>query len=394
MPRYRSQELMTGGGGRGVIAATSAPSPAHVGQRWFNTATAVTYQYTRDAAGTKFWLDISSGGIGAVASSGVDFVGDISPHKATNSSGLAVGDIYYDRVKDRYFKCSDATGGANVWAGGYAAHGGTVTDYLDSGTYYRIHTFLVSGTFIVEDAMNVDYLVIGGGGGGGGVSSNTPGGGGGGAGAFRTATGFAVTAQAYPITVGFGGSGGGDITGAVSVDGSNSIFSSITALGGGRGAQYSTSNVAGAGGSGGGAALGRAAGAGGTYGNAGGTQSTQQAGGGGGGAGAVGSNTTTATGGAGGAGTANSYRTGSAVTYAGGGGGGGGYNSSSAAGGAGGAGGGGAGGAASGSTTGNDGTDATVNTGGGGGAGGGGTVSVNSQGGNGGSGIVVIRYAL
>ena len=113
---------MTGGGRGGVIAATSAPSPAHVGQRWFNTATAVTYQYTIDAAGTKLWLDISSGGIGAAASRGVDFVGDTDPHleTSTTGAGLAVGSVYYNREADRYFVCTDTTTDANVWAGRFA----------------------------------------------------------------------------------------------------------------------------------------------------------------------------------------------------------------------------------------------------------------------------------
>ena len=52
MARLRGQTgLITLGPGK-VIAATSAPTSAAVGTRWFNTATAVTYQYTIDAAGT------------------------------------------------------------------------------------------------------------------------------------------------------------------------------------------------------------------------------------------------------------------------------------------------------------------------------------------------------
>ena len=51
MPRYRSQTSLVTAGRSGIHSGTTPPSPAHVGQRWFNTATAVTYQYTRDANG-------------------------------------------------------------------------------------------------------------------------------------------------------------------------------------------------------------------------------------------------------------------------------------------------------------------------------------------------------
>ena len=136
MPNYRSQGLITAGKGS-VIASTTAPV-AHIGQRWFNTATAVTYQYTIDAAGTKFWLDISSGGIGAAASRGVDFVGDTDPHleTSTTGAGLAVGSVYYNREADRYFVCTTATNTANVWAGRFAGSGGLETTYKSGSDFY------------------------------------------------------------------------------------------------------------------------------------------------------------------------------------------------------------------------------------------------------------------
>jgi len=213
MPRYRSQTSLVTAGRSGIHSGTSAPSPAHVGQRWFNTATAVTYQYTRDAAGTKFWLDISSGGIGTSASRGVDWVGDTDPHLETNGSGLAVGDVYYNREADRYFTCTTATTNSNVWAGRYAGLGGTETTYKSGSDFYRVHTFLSSGTFYMDSTTSVDFLVVAGGGGGGYRRA-----GGGGAGGMRssvTATGgsgslesaLTVTAQAYTITVGTGGAG-------------------------------------------------------------------------------------------------------------------------------------------------------------------------------------------
>ena len=45
MARLRSR---TGSYDQGIIASSSAPSAAFVGQIWFNNATGVTYQWTSD----------------------------------------------------------------------------------------------------------------------------------------------------------------------------------------------------------------------------------------------------------------------------------------------------------------------------------------------------------
>jgi hypothetical protein len=141
--------------------------------------------------------------------------------------------------------------GSNLLAQYVAATGGTITTSGD----YKIHTFTGSGTFTVSCAGNpagsstVDYLVVAGGAGSGSGDYA----GGGGAGGFRqnfpspAIAGLPVTATAYPITVGSGGSAG--------ASGNNSIFSTITSTGGGFGGSYSSPpNNGGPGGSGGGGA--------------------------------------------------------------------------------------------------------------------------------------------
>jgi len=286
--------------------------------------------------------------------------------------------------------------------------GGVITSYTSGGTTYMVHTFTYSDTFTPIVSTTVDYLVVGGGGGGA-----TSYGGAGGAGGFRTATGLAVTAQAYTITVGNGGAGGTQAS-AVGVVGSNSSALGITALGGGYG---TNSGSGGSGGSGGGACgtggggQNYAHGNGGTssaYGNNGGTgwaSGSNPGGGGGGGAGGAGQNAALGDGGNGGVGskiviglsaanstlllaTANAGVVESADSnhrYLAGGGGGSGYQSGMQNSGTGGLGGGTHG-------TGNaqgDVDDAVANTG----SGGGGNGAINT-GGNGGSGIVIIRYAI
>ena len=327
----------------------------------------------------------------------------------------------------------DATEGWQVFLDGsdadarqtfITATGGTVTTSGD----FKIHTFTGPGTFCVsqvgDEGINdvVDYLVVAGGGGSGrscGNSSNA----GGGAGGFRASndtcmsgpqtsplansSGLTVTASAFPITVGGGGPGAGSASQpAPGVQGSSSVFSTITSTGGGGGAGVSGpgAGTAGNGGSGGGAIRAQPAGTGNTppvsppQGNNGGTGiagGSSFGGGGGGGAGAAGTNATPDTGGAGGIGSFM-VQTGfagcngepgpvSGARYFAGGGGGGHCAPSPSAVAAGGIGGGGDGGYQN-STAGSNGV---TNTGGGGGAPG---YGGSNQGGIGGSGIVIIRY--
>ena len=308
-----------------------------------------------------------------------------------------------------------------------AATGGTIVTCGD----FKIHTFTGPGTFTVTNAGNssgansVNYLVVAGGG-ASSASTTTPGGlsiyssGGGGAGGYRTnfpspvTTGLPVTATAYPITVGGGGTGGPLSSPYEGTSGINSVFSTITSTGGGfggrgNGSPFPAPNGAGGpGGSGGGGGASSICSPGGTgntppvsppQGNTGGAGSSggPTGGGGGGGASSIGGNgpvitppaSPPGTGGAGGNGTANLI-SGSSVTYAGGGGGAGGYFVNPGTGGAGGPGGGGTGGASGGPGP-DQGVAGAANTGGG--AGGTQNYPCSSRGGNaGGSGIVVIRY--
>jgi len=326
-----------------------------------------------------------------------------------------------------------------------AATGGTVTTVTD----FKVHTFTGPGTFCVSNGGNaggsntVDYLVIAGGGGGAGDQANGYGAAGGGAGGYRESSGNAsggytiglpanscvaalpITAQAYPLTVGGGGSAGTSGPSGPSVSngarGTPTVFSTITSTGGGGGAWGATPTPAfnvgpsgvGPGGSGGGGAGPGPAATGvgtgntppvtpsqGSDGGAARTPSTPQyGGGGGGGALAAGQPFTCAAPGPNGAdggdgGTSNITNT---PTARGGGGGGGVYYSGPAGfpnrpGGTN-AFGGGTGGHAN-PTGCVAGTAGTVNTGGGGGGAGskfpGSPGSVDA--GAGGSGIVVIRY--
>ena len=298
------------------------------------------------------------------------------------------------------------------------ATGGTITTSGD----FKIHHFTGDGCFVVSSVSpngpgKVDYLVVA----GGGTAGSRGGGGAGGARAgmdcrpspqnFINDGGLPVSAQTYPITVGAGGS----------PTGSNSVFSTITSAGGGRGGNFGTppgaNGTNGGSGGGGGAQITANPGPGGTgntppvspsQGNPGGAGSSDQAtftnGGGGGGwscagSGTGGSSTGTKVGGAGypvtvifGCApqpfyTANPADAGQGASATGiFSGGGGGFvesatPSSSVAMSNGGAGGGGQGGFC-GSPNARAGKAGTANTGGGGG----------SSGGTGGKGVVLIRY--
>jgi len=248
---------------------------------------------------------------------------------------------------------SDRSGNSNNWTpNNFTTSGG--------GSVANVVTFPVVGTTswtAPANVTSVNYLVVAGG--GGGYI------GGGGAGGMLTGSLSVTPGTAYTVTVGNGG--------ATNTNGTNSVFSSITAIGGGGGAVAGAANT---GGSGGGGSYSNGAGAAGTggQGNAGGTGSSVS-GGGGGGAGATGGNGSGTTGGAGGVGLASSI-SGVSTYYAGGGGGS--CGSGTVSGGNGGGGSGSQNNAAIGA--------GTANTGGGGG----GNQAVTSP--SGGSGIVILSY--
>jgi hypothetical protein len=261
--------------------------------------------------------------------------------------------------------------------------GGTKVSYVDAGgTGWVAHIFTTVGAdrLVVGASNDVEVLVVGGGGAGGGYV----GGGGGGGGVI--VTNLTLGTGAYDITVGAGGT---------TSNGSNSVFGSLTAYGGGRGAiggGISTrAATAGGSGGGGGSAGGNVTGGGYTNGQgfAGGT--SPGGGGiypsaGGGGAGGPGGSplNTSSPGGNGGPGVTNAM-SGWAIVY-GGGGGGASVNAQAA-------GGNGDGGGLSsvGAAVTQNGSAGKANTGGGGGGGGSIEIGTDSQW-PGGAGIVIVRY--
>jgi len=334
-----------------------------------------------------------------ISPNGSQKIGGVAASNILNTEGQSVTFVYVDDTegwKNVQDSTSNVTGNDNI-----IATGGTITTCGDD----KIHTFTGPGTFTVSAAAGcaaenvVSYLVVAGAGGAGGGR-----GGGGGAGGFRelkapttpyTASpldGYptapnrvTVTAQAYPITVGAGGVG--QSPGVTNTSGSNSIFSTVTSAGGGKGGAYVNGTAGGSGG--GGSNDCNTGGAGNTppvtpaQGTSGGDSTTGSGyagAGGGGGATAAGGNGNATVGGPGGAGATTNIN-GTPTAFSGGGGGG--ADAGSPGAGSAGTGGGGAGAVGS-----ANGTAGTTNRGGGGG----GSGYQGNTGGGGGSGIVIIRY--
>ena len=353
---------------------------------------------------------------------GSDKIGGSTENASLSTEGIAVTLVFIDSTQG-WLVTDDGLQSVADTNPYMIATGGTVTC---SGNC-KIHTFTGPGTFTVSKAATcaannlVSYMVVAGGAGGGGShdSPDNRAGGGGGSGGYREVVSpsspysgsplngypsspnrITVTATAFPITVGAGGTGGVRSTCSAATNGSNSIFSTITSAGGGSGGTgiggpsgisgCGADGGSGGGGSGGGSGTNSLKGDGNTpptspaQGFDGGAGSNPHgASGGGGGATAIGANACSSDGGAGGAGATSSINA-TPTARAGGGGGAG----ASGGGASGGTGGGGAGGSSN-----QAGTAGTVNTGGGaGGAGFGPQSSPNSHGGAGGSGIVIIRY--
>jgi len=243
--------------------------------------------------------------------------------------------------------------------------------------------FTTSGSFVPQFSGTIEVLVVAGGGAGGnGTGFGYESGGGGGGGLIYNSQ-FSVTAgSSYTVIVGAGGASRTSTENGL--NGGNSVFGALTAIGGGGGASSSSISSAGtAGGSGGGGSHAGGAGGAGTAGQgfAGATPAQGSSGGGGGGAGTAGRSTSGNADGRGGDGLPFSI-SGSLQYYAGGGGGSRHTNIS------GGLGGGGAGWNLVGY---GNGTAGSPNTGGGGG--GANQPATNTGGGAGGSGIVIVRFS-
>jgi len=198
-----------------------------------------------------------------ISPNGSEKIGGESNDAKLNVDGQAATFVYVDSTKGwiNVQNAEDTKTGANPFV---VATGGTITTSGD----YKIHTFTGPGTFCVSSSgtpsgyNKLDYLVVAGGGGAGGNLYHIQGGGGGGAGGFRESKNPAIapawtasplvscasltaSVGAIPVTVGGGGDGGKAVPnptyppwpGVAGTSGSNSIFSTITSAGGGRGSQ-------------------------------------------------------------------------------------------------------------------------------------------------------------
>jgi len=410
-----------GGGGAGAVGVTASASSAGDGGiglefSQFSSVGGYPAGWFAGGGGGDTYHEPLHGGVGGLGGGGrggsVDFGETSLPGvDGTGGGGGAGHDVGVDQLGSdggsgivivRYLKIATTVGDynyqvfvndANVGSNqteerivtifnDCPATGGTLTKFGN----YCINTFDYNGIFNVPSgSLSADVLVVAGGGGGGGRR-----GGGGGAGGLIYSTGLSVSGT-NNVTIGVGGLGGNPPPYAGpwnGYSGSNSVFDTLIAIGGGAGSgggdSWGLSGGSGGGGSGDAGHTGTA-----EQGNDGGdglAGGPNYGGGGGGGAGSAGTDGTTTIGGAGGDGTQYDIN-GTDVYYAGGGGGGT-YIAGTA--GIGGLGGGGAGGLAGYCSPGIDGAN---NTGGGGGGGSVTAEELNTAGGgNGGSGIVIVRY--
>ena len=178
----------------------------------------------------------------------------------------------------------------------------TTPPIITPGDEFTVYQYIGNNSHILASGSYITYVIIAGGGGGGGGDPYSTGGGGGAGGVIVKILQY-FSPGTYPIIVGSKGTGSSN--GVTGGNGGNSVFNSLTAIGGGGGCG-SLSASAGNGGSGGGAAPYGVAGTGTTgQGNSGGNASISYSAGGGGGFGGAGTSgaLTSPVGGAGGAGS-------------------------------------------------------------------------------------------
>ena len=183
----------------------------------------------------------------------------VTENNATNALGSLTAGLYSNNSAITSIKLQLGSGSfvqystfslygvSNVNTTPLVAPKATGGDIIQTDGTYWYHTFINSGTFTPATALSAALLVVGGGG-GSGYGNNAGSGGGGG---YLEGTGIALTATAYTVTVGGGGTTSWPSTGDGTA-GVDSSFGSIgTAFGGGRGSG-TTSRNGGNGGSGGG----------------------------------------------------------------------------------------------------------------------------------------------
>ncbi len=202
-----------------------------------------------------------------VSANGSEKLGGVASDMTLSDVGQAITLVYIDSTQG-WINVQNATSTETGLSPYVTATGGTITN---SGNF-RIHTFTGPGTFCVTSggaaapgsgsgSNLIDYIVVAGGGGSGGNHQHIQGGGGGGAGGFRASPGTAsgcyaasprgaspavslpAPINAYPITVGAGGTGGTKNGCTAAVSGNNSVATlstTITSAGGGAGGSPST----------------------------------------------------------------------------------------------------------------------------------------------------------
>ena len=292
-PRTNCGTVQLGDSGDTITIPAGATITNNGTQTGFGRTGAVYWQTTKKTAsftavnGEGYFVDTGGGAITATlpaspSAGNIVYIKDYDGNFATanctvarNGSNIRGEASDFALEKDNsgaVFIYVDATEGWQVFVDGsdsdaqesfITATGGTITT---SGNC-KIHTFTGPGTFTVTQiacasANNIiSYMVVAGGG-GAGAGTGPDAGGGGGAGGFReykspvtpytaspldgnpSGTEITVSAQAYPITVGGGGTGQTfpRASSATSTNGTNSVFSTVTSAGGGFGGDGSGAN--------------------------------------------------------------------------------------------------------------------------------------------------------
>jgi hypothetical protein len=286
---YSTTTLYGDGTGSGATFRTTSVNKLYVGRANTSNSTSIIQIQNYSNAST-YKTTLSRGGSSDIV---MTTVGTWQSTSAINSLTIA----HYDFSSTPTIAAGSTLTIYGVAVGNSSAKASGGNIVTTDGSYWY-HAFTTSGTFIPSSALSADVLVVAGGGsGGGGIYGGS---GGGGAGGLSYQAGRSLLANtSYLTIVGAGAaSAQGDNQGN---NGNNSIFDTITSIGGGGGGHYDLKNTiataGSSGGSGGGSYDNQSGGAstqtnsGGAtgYGNAGGIGRTY-VGGGGGGAGAVGGN--------------------------------------------------------------------------------------------------------
>ena len=219
---------MGGRGGRGVVIVRFFNNPPAITPFTISTLINGTYPFTAAEFSSRY-SDTEGTAFSGITVASLPSTGTLRLNGATVTANTFISASDLNRLTYSSPSTTGSTSFNITVSDGASTSGNTLVTINNLAAQVAFGTVGNTNWTVPANVTRVDLLLVGGGGGGGGSL-----GGGGGAGGLIYSNNLAVTPGAsIPVTVGAGGAGGPNDS--IGSNGSNSVFGTLTALGGGAG---------------------------------------------------------------------------------------------------------------------------------------------------------------